>query len=514
MAVPSPERSRLQAVARDALAALPFAVVIALVGVVTDFHTPLNDFWGNQQLAQRLDARDLGTFYDGFFPIGYTLILRALSRFGYPACSALGVNVVLTWFLALSMLGVLRLRGLGILPSLVIASLVLLFPQVFQCLYTPGADSGAMVFFTIGSYALLVALLAPRPWAWSYALAGGLLGLAALWRYHALPAGMFVLVTAALVYRRRFWGIMLALASGAVVYGCQIAVNLLSGHSPLQTYQGFNIYLHVHHVNWYHTAATPSVGTPLSVILSDPSAFLSSYFATFVRIFSALAAPLILVFFSKDRQLRRAALLWLGFAFLYSALMATADSGRAVLLALPVSLSFLAVSGHALWVDRLRARTSSASWPRPVGILAMALIIGACATKDAATVLSWGKASQHYRALEQVFVREGITDARQVYSTDLYLYFRDIPPFVPSYSGGWLDLPPYHANNQAHEISLRSEKAFLQDCRDRGIRIVHLTPGCKRAAAFLYRIYNSPGGTEGMRFMAQIGRSRLFRLEL
>ena len=163
MAVPIPERPRLKPFARNLFAALPFAVVIALVGVLTNFHTPLNDFWGNQHLAQRLDARDPGTFYDGFFPIGYTLLLRVLSHFGYPACSALGINVVLTWFLAFSLLGVLRLHGLEILPSLIVAGLVLLFPQVFQCLYTPGADSGAMVFFTIGSYALLVALLAPTP---------------------------------------------------------------------------------------------------------------------------------------------------------------------------------------------------------------------------------------------------------------------------------------------------------------------------------------------------------------
>jgi hypothetical protein len=513
MARPNQESSRWKAVTRNAFAAVPFAAAIALVGILTDLHTPLNDFWGNHYLSQRVDFHDLNTFYDGFYPVGYTVLLRLLPRFGYPVLSALGINVALTWLLTFLMLGVLRLRGLAILPSLIIAGLVLLFPQVFQCLCTPGADSGAMVFFTVGTCMLLVALLASTPRAWWYALAGGLLGMAALWRYHALPAAIFLLVTAALVYRKRIAGVMLALASCAVVYGCQIAVNVLSGHSPLQTYEAFNIYLHVHDVNWYHTAATPSVGTPLSVIFSDKSAFLSSYLATFVRIFPALSAPLILCLLAKDRPLRRAAAFWLGFCFLYSALMATADSGRAVLLALPVSLSFLAVSGHALWVDRLRARVSSASWPRPVGTVAVALLLGACATKDIASVVSWSKASHHYRALEQVCVREGITDARQVYSTDLYLYFRDLPPFRPSYSGGWLDLPPYHSNNEAHGVSLGSEKAFLQDCRSRGIRIIHLTPGCKRAAAFLYRIYNFPRIADGMHFVTQVGKSRLFRLE-
>ncbi len=513
MSGPGLEISGWKAVKHNAFAALPFAVVIALVGILTDFHTPLNDFWGNHYLAQRLDVRDLSTFYDGFYPVGYTVLLRVLPRFGSPALPALGINVVLTWLLAFSMLGVLRLRGLGVLPSLTIASLVFLFPQVFQCLNTPGADSGAMVFFTVGTYVLLAALLAPTPRTWWYVFSGGLLGMAALWRYHALPAATFLLVTAALVYRKQIKGVMLALASCAVVYGCQVAVNVLSGHSPFQTYQAFNIYLHVHNVNWYHTAATPSVGTPLSVILSDRSAFLSSYFATFAGIFPALSAPLILCFLSKDRRLRRTAALWLGFCFLYSGLVATADSGRAVLLALPVSLSFLAVSGHALWVERIRARVSSAAWPRPIGAVAVALLLGACATKDIASVVSWSKASHHYRALEQVFVREGITDARQVYSTDLYLYFHDLPPFRPSYTGGWIDLPPYHANNEAHGVSLASEQAFIQDCRDRGIRIVHLTAGCKRAAGFLYRIYNSPRDVESMRFITQVGRSRLFRLE-
>ena len=507
------QSSRLKAATRDACAALAFAVVIALVGILTNFHTPLNDFWGSHYLSQRLDLRDLGSFYDGFYPVGYTVLLRVLAGCGYPPASALGINVVLTWLLAFSMLGVFRLRGLGVLPSLIAASLVFLFPQVFDYLYTPGADAGAMVFFTVGSYALLLALLAPTPRAWWYALAGGLLGMAALWRYHAVLASVFLLAAASLAYRKRIAGVVLAFASCALVYSCQVAVNLLSGHSPFQTYQAFNIYQHMHNLSWYHTAEIPSLGTPLSIVLSNPSAFLSSYFASFVRLFPTLSAPLILCFFCKDTLLRRPAALWLCFCLLYSAVMATADSGRAVLLGLPVSLSFLAVSGHALWLDRLRTVATPASWRQPATYIVLALLLGAGATKNIATVVSWRTASHNYRALEQALLREGITDAQQVYSTDLYLYFHGIPSFRPSYSGGWLDLPFYHAHNQTHGISLASESAFIEDCRLRGIRIVHLTPRCKRAAPFLYRIYASARAADSMRFIAQVGRSRLFRLE-
>jgi hypothetical protein len=193
--------------------------------------------------------------------------------------------------------------------------------------------------------------------------------------------------------------------------------------------------------------------------------------------------------------------------------MASADSGRAVLLGLPVSLSFLAVSGHALWVARWRGVATPASWPRSAAWVLLAFLLGACATKDIMTVDSWRTASENYRALERVLSREQITDARQIYSTDLYLYFRGIPPYRPSYSGGWLDLPFYHAKNDAHGISLESEDAFIRDCRLRGVRIVHLTPRCKRAAPFLYRIYASGRAAESLRFIAQVGNSRLFRLE-
>jgi hypothetical protein len=494
-------RARLKDAIRNACAAFPFAAVIALVGILTDFHSPLNDFWGNYDLSQRLDLRHLDTFYDGFFPVGYTVLLRLLRGSGFPPLSALGINVALTWLLFFSMLGVLGLRGLGILPSIVATILLFLFPQVFDYLYTPGADSGAMVFFTVGAYVLLLALLAPMPRRWWYALAGGFLGMAALWRYHALLAGVFLMAAASVAYRKRIAGVMLALASCALVYGCQIAVNVLSGHSPLQTYQAFNIYQHMHPVNWYRTAEIPLLGTPLSIILSNPSAFLSSYFASFVRIFPILAAPLILCFLSKDNSLRRPAVLWGCFCLLYSGVMATADSGRAVLLGLPVSLTFLVASAHALWNERLR----------PAAYVTLALLLGACATKDIATIASWRATSQNYRALEQVLVRERITDAQQIYSSDLYFYLRAIPPFRPLYSGGWLDLPFYHAGNDVHGVSLASENAFLQDCRLRGIHIVHLTPRCKQAAPFLYRIYTH--GAERMRFLAQVGRSRLFRLE-
>jgi hypothetical protein len=505
------EGSRPEGGWRNACVALPFAVVITLVGILTDSHTPLNDFWGNYDLSQRLDPRHLETFYDGFFPMGYTVLLRLLSGFGYPPQAALGINAVLTWLLAFSMLGVFRLLGLGILPALLAAMLVFIVPQVFDCLYTPGADSGAMVFFTVGTYLLLIALLAAKPRRWWYMLAGGLLGMAALWRYHALVAGVFLMAAASLAYRKRIAGVLLALASCAVVYSCQIAVNVMSGHSPFQTYQAFNIYQHMHAVSWYHTAEVPSLGTPLSIVLSNPTAFLSAYFASFVRIFPPLSVPLIFCLFSKNSQLKRPAAVWLCFCFLYGAVTATADSGRAVLLGLPVSLTFLVVSVHALWADRLRTVATDVSWPRPVASVALALVLGACATKDITTVVSWCTASQNYRTLEKVLIREQITDAQQVYSTDFYLYFRDIPPFRPSYTGGWLDLPFYHASKDTHGISLASENAFIQDCRLRGVRILHLTSRCKQAAPFLYRIYTR--GAESMHFIAQVGRSRLFRLD-
>jgi len=511
MAHPRLDNSSLRVVAWTALAALSFAVVIAMVGVLTGFYTPLNDFWGNWHLAQKLTLRHWDTFYDGFFPVGYTALLRVLAGFDFPARPAVAINGVLTWLLTFAMLGGLRLRGLSLFPRLVVSSGVILFPKIFDYLYTPGADAGAMVFFALGSYALLRALPAPRTW-W-YALAGGLLGMAALCRYHALLGAILLLVAAAIVYRNRIVGIVLALASCAAVYSCQIAANLLSGHSVLQTYEAFNIYQHLHPINWYHTAEISSLGTPWSVIRAEPSAFLSSYLATFVGLFPALAAPLIPCFLCQDRQLRRAAVAWLCFCLLYSGFMATADSGRAVLLALPISLSFLAVSVHALWVGRLPALSATRPWLRPAGGVLLALLLGAFATKDVESVVSWRKASHLYRALEQVCLREGVNNAEQVYSTDFNLHFHSIPPFHPVYSGGWLDLPMYHEKGEAHGPSLASERAFIQDCRDRGVQIVHLTPGCKRAAGFLYRLYTSPGSAKSMKLVAEIGRSRFFRLD-
>ena len=204
---------------------------------------------------------------------------------------------------------------------------------------------------------------------------------------------------------------------------------------------------------------------------------------------------------------------WLGFCLLYCGFMATADSGRAVLLALPISLSFLGVSGHALWVDEFPVLSATRPWLRPVGAIVVALFLGACATKDVASVVSWRRTSHHYHALEQVCLREGVTHAEQVYSTDFNLHFHSIRPFHPANSGGWLDLPMYHAKGEVRGPSLASEKAFIQDCRDRGIHIVHLTPGCKRAAAFLHRIYATPNAAKSMKLIAEIGPSRLFRLE-
>ena len=69
---------------------------LCLLGVLwsTGFYVDLNDFWGNLFAAEQLDPREPASLHNGFYPIGYLLLLRGLAL-GDPVVGASLVNVLL-----------------------------------------------------------------------------------------------------------------------------------------------------------------------------------------------------------------------------------------------------------------------------------------------------------------------------------------------------------------------------------------------------------------------------------
>ena len=79
------------------------AWALCALGVVwsTGFYVELNDFWGNLFAAEQLDLRQPASLHNGFYPIGYLLLLRVLAL-GDPVVGAGLANVALGVLLTVS----------------------------------------------------------------------------------------------------------------------------------------------------------------------------------------------------------------------------------------------------------------------------------------------------------------------------------------------------------------------------------------------------------------------------
>jgi hypothetical protein len=486
-----------------ALWVVPTLLVTALWawwGVTTDYYVTLNDFWGLLIMAELLNPADPRSLHNGFFPIGYPVLLRLFGG-GSVVAFAFMLSVAAAG-LTLLQVGAFLAQRAG--ATLAAAGVVLaaVHPLFFQHAVTSSPDMPMTAALVSGVLLFIRALErdAPR----EAMAAGAIIGLAVLLRYHAGVVVAGVAVGGGLLWPSRWRLVLASCAVACAVGGVQVGLNLWAGVGPLQTSQAFNLYKLFNPVDWFHLPPANLSGSAWEVVQMNPGAFWEAYLGQVQSIWpllgvSALAAVV------APASLRRSAIFLLVVLACYLPVQALGGSSRGPLPAVP-----LVVVGALLAASRLR------QWPRggpltaAVAVLsvAMAAWLWVPANRD---FLRAQEATRAASASAEALLRaDGVRFAGEVYTDSGEFYFVStrraragaLHPLTP---GGWLRVDLYGFDRAFPGFRLTTLEEFLADCRHYGVTHLALTPSAEAMVRGLGAATSPDTIPEGLRWVGQAG---------
>jgi hypothetical protein len=488
--------------------------LLSIIGVLINYFPGGNDLFDNHYLAMAINFRDIKSLYDGFFPIGYSLLLKFLVGSHYPAIAAFYVNVLLTMTMMIVMAGYLKRQNLHFLFPFWLF-LFLFFPQAFRYLITPGPDAAAMALFTIGIILQLArcntndnncqsenegtARLAPT----ILCVWGGMaMGAAALMRYHALPASIFFLLALFIFMKKNR---KLTIVSGIVVivfYLPQMAINVLSGHGPLETYHTLNLYNLVYGVNWYHMEKIIPLPSAKSIIFGAPFLFIKHYLKGVMELGVFAVPPLIYGFFASPEKKNYGYCIG-AFCALYALFFGISASPRAVLLIIPISLLFFL---KILFAPALPTRTKNIA-------VVITLLCGCLFLfKDVRRIAFCKHTNATYQNMETFFIQHGITNAQEVYTCDHNQYFKSLFPYRPLFNGGWGRIATYKYSEFYPELAVRSIDSFYVDCVRHSVRYVVFNEDAAKLADFCQGLYDGTLSDARFETVLTAGKNKVLRV--
>jgi hypothetical protein len=486
--------------------ALPWIFVLVCLGLQfgLSFQQYHNDFWDVHFVASRMTASDRASWFNPQYPIGYTVLLRGLGAWGSPVVPSILMNLFFA-FCTLSIASRVFARFLSA-PAAFGATLALcVFPEFYRYANVGGGDPGAALFFTAGSALLAFALYGTgsgeESGAGMFFGAGVLLGVAALFRYHAL-VGSALLGIALLAVYPRYWKQGLFTVAGILLaYSPQWAVNVLSGHRLMETQFGpMNVYDLMHGINWYRVTGLRLPESVTAIVAEDPALFLRKY-AGALWSFKLAYLPLIsAAVLERDPRKRRFFLALSLWVILYFVLFSATTSGRQGVLVAPWACLGLAATFQRLWGLRGAGfRGSFSAGARPVAVSALGLLLLAhCLYRDVLWTSKRAELRDDRVALEDILRRSGAARANKIFTSDFDLYFTTLPGPIPYFNGGAPRLGTYGYNAAFPEFPVDSPAAFVETCRRLGVRFVVLHDASADLSQPLGALYAGQGGIDGL----------------
>jgi hypothetical protein len=495
--------------------AIPLSIVaagcIALIGVFIDYYPNVNDFLGNYYLSTVMNFSDIRSLYDGFNPVGYTLLLKVLVGKGVPAIAAYYVNVILSLLLMIVMAWHLKKENRGFLFPMWLIFFIL-FPRTFHYQITPGPDAAAMALFTIGVLLQLGRYHVPpsldqkaqsRPAPLLMSIAGGIsMGIGALFRYHVLVASILFLAAIFVVMARERKLTAMCGMSLIVTYAPQVIVNLATGHGPLETSFALNLYNLVYGLNWAHIGELLPLPSAKTIIFDAPLLFITHYLKGAAEL-GIFAIPPIAYGVLAPPERKKTGYACAAFCILYALFFGISASSRAVLLLIPLSLLFFI---KVLFIAALPFRI------RRIAIILTLLCGCLFLAKDAHKVLFFKEQRDIYRKMEAFFIANGVKKAQEVYGTDCSIYLSKLYPYIPLMNGGWARLGSYRYSDFFPELNIGSIDSFYADCARRRVSYVVLNSDASLVVDFCYDLFI--GKIVDRRFtpVLAIGEDKVFRV--
>lgn len=470
---------------------LSFSVYFASARAL-NFHVTLNDFWTVFYYARNLTQSIPHSLQNSLFPIGYAAVLH-LMPVRHALWMAFLLNVGLA-SVAVTAASALALVDGHLWRAALVGLVAIFYPLTFRYANTVGPDIGVATFIALGIYFLwsphfAPEMLSPARRAHFAVLAGFSLGMASLWRSHAIVAGVAILfVYALLTGFRAFWGQTHLWVTFLLVAGVQALVNLVSGHSPLENAQYFNIYKTFFGNDWLNAPEQASESV-FKLILAYPAAFLGEYLPEVWKV-ALYAWPAVLLYFvSRELMLKRFALFSGLVIVLYAFPVAFGSSPRA-----PIAITPLAFVSFGFLVSESFARILSR---RPLFLAALAVFLAALTFTgwqwkqvNAKFIQDFSDRHERYLRIERKLRKLGLTSPDQVFTNNYNIYFPVTPPYYPRSNGGWDVTITWNYRNEYPELPVSSWQEFSAACRAQGIRFLLFTNYSYELAPYFGDLYN------------------------
>lgn len=510
MSNPSPSIPLVTGRARVFFLSLSLSLILfGIVAALLRFPVIENDFWGVLYYGQHLTWADKASLYNGFFPIGYAFLLRLLP-YEQVIPWAFLFNLLFGALFAASVTCLVASFDRRTVWAAAAFALAVSYPTVFRYSLVIGADMGAASLAMLAVFFLWKDPLSGKESDTRFQplLAGALLGLSTLWRGHLVVFSLAVIFSFWLFQKPSFAYLWKLLAAFLVAASIQAIVNLLSGHSPLETAQAFNIYKTFHNVDWRNPPSDEQIAqfSLFDLIARRPQLFLARYKILLAPLLPLSLPSIFLLLVSKNAVLTRFAKFSALSIVLYSLPVALGDSPRAPL---PLAGLFLP-SVVFLWMALLERFRTFARFLAPAAVILFAAALLLLWSRNAAFFRETRKADDVPRRVERILLRAGLHTPRQVFTDRYNLYFH-IPPYEPRYNGGWGIYSLWGYEQENPELPMTSFEEFRAACAEQGIQYLVLSPKADTLSDFLYETYLA-NGNDFIELIGTSGNLKIFRL--
>ncbi len=424
-----------------------YAAVILTSAWFSHFAVLINDVFLLRWQAEHLSLGTPESFYNGFFPIGYPLVLRAVSGTGNP------ILTLILFQIALAIVYVTLVQRLlvRIFPRIasdawqttaIALPLMLFAPSVIHAI--PSATPDFFAAFT----ALLGFLCILREGRWNFILTGVCLGFGCLFRSHLLVLSIALALSLLLFQKEHRVRTCLEFCMGAIPFViAQGLIQVWSGHGFFENAQAFNIWKTMHGMDWSNP---PALGhaKAFGVIMEDPALFISSacnWLFLYSFYFVPLVGIIILALVQPRSGVPRSLTALAVAALAYLGVTAAGGSVSAFTPIIPiVGACLIPLIEFALSRRSLHFRK------RAISIIVGVIWIAALTGVFIFTIRTTNRVDD-YSKIEQQLGVHSRSDALGIYTDDYDFYFPGLVYQTPRHTGGWGEVGlPYYLNEFPH----------------------------------------------------------------
>ena len=498
------------------------AGLIFAIGYHVRFHALSIDYWNILYYGRHMNLKEPASLYNGFYPFGYAFIIGQFP-FTYILPFSYFLNAILAGLLIAS-ISTLYLYTRSHSAVIIAFFSSIASPFLFRAAITLSPDIGSASFTVFAVFLLWrdrIGNDAGKLNDFQSLLAGAFLGLSFLWRTHALVSAVAVMASFFLFSGIRHLRPYLLIFGAFLFFALlQVAVNLISGHGPLETGQSFNLYKFFYGVDWNNPPAPSEIEkfSLRSILRSDPVWAWGMVKPFLFYYLSHLWAAALAFVLSPKGKYSRFALFLMSFIFLYSIPFSFTDSERAPIIMKSIFMMSV-VLVFVVFIDRTSVYSKWSKTIQWVGVLLFVLVgfqtFYGWVMYDEGIVRASLSEQKVLVNIERVLKVKGMKSPDEVFADRYDFYTPGTMPYrsrsIGSWTGDWfwgyeLDYP---------SLPNDSWDVFRSACEDQGIRFLVLSPNSGFRADFLPEIYD--GNIEldslGLVFVGQRGNMKIFMFQ-